>query len=60
MAARSRPGSDPGPVRAISSLRNEFKTRARFREERLRHNLDHLESWSLTLSSPHVSPSGHF
>lgn len=58
--ARSRPGSDPGPERAISSLPNEIKPRVRCRADGLRPTLDHPESWSLPLSEPRVSSSGHF
>lgn len=60
MATRSRPGSDPGPERAISSSPNEIKPRVRCRADGLRPTLDHPESWSLPLSEPRVSSSGHF
>lgn len=59
MAARFRPGSDPGPVRTISSSSNEIKPRVHCRADGLWPNLDHLESWSLTLSEPPVRSLGH-
>lgn len=60
MTARSLPESDPGPVRAISWSSNEIAPRLRCRADRLRPDLDHLESWSLALSGPLVSSAGHF
>lgn len=60
MAMRSCPGSGPRPVRAISSSPNEIKSLVRSRADGLRPDFDYLESWSLPLSEPHSSPSGHF
>lgn len=59
MASRSRPGSDPSPVRAISSSPNEIKPRVRYRADGLGPKLDHSESWSLPPWEPRVSTSGH-
>lgn len=44
VAARSLPGSAPGPVRTVSSSPNEIKPRAHCRADALRPSLDHLES----------------
>lgn len=58
--AGSRPGSDLGPVCAISSPTNEIKPSVHCRAEGTWPNLDHGESWSLPLSEPPVSSSVHF